>query len=303
MLTAGLVVVVALAVARFYPLAVLVSAVLLPVMFFFYMYATNVYESKPGLALTLTIGWGAVVGIVLGLFSRHIALDPQSFGFAHLADADVFKRVFILPIAAFIATIVAIVVLYLAPHYDELLDGIAFGATTAVTIAAAQTVVEAATLLHDGFRAAGAFSAWLMRLIEVALLVPISWAGGAALMAGALWLGGRVPVRDQRRVTVLANRYVASIAGILLFVAPEFVLQGLRRGAAFAALIGVALVALVLTRTIIHSGLLEEAELLEEPGGAITCANCDRITPRDLFCGRCGVALRALPKSRMETVA
>jgi hypothetical protein len=292
-----------LAILELYPLALLVSAVLLPVLFVFYLYAANVYESKPGLALGVTVGWGVAVGVVLGLFARHIGISFDSHGFDNLGEADVIKRVFILPIAAFVATVIAIVVLYVAPRYDEVLDGIAFGATTAVAIAAAQTVVQAATLLRDGFKADGALSAWLIRLSEVALLTPITWIGGAAVMAAALWMGGRVPLRDRARVGIVANPFVAAVLGVVMFVLPGFVLQGMNRNLAFAVLIAIALGSLVLVRAVVHIGLLEEGELLQDEANEITCANCHRSTPSGLFCGRCGIALRALPKARAEADA
>jgi hypothetical protein len=287
-----------LAVLQLYPLALLVAAVLLPVLFVVYLYAANVYESKPGLALALTIGWGIVVGVVLGLVARNIGDTFNGRGFDHLGDSDAITRVFILPIAAFAATVVAIIVLYIAPRYDEVLDGIAFGATTAVAIAAAQSVVQAATLLHDGFKAEGALSAWLIRLTEVALLIPITWIGGAAVMAASLWLGGRVPLRERAQVSLVANPFVAAVLGVVMFVLPELVIQGFNRNLAFVVLIAIALGSLVLVRAVVHVGLLEEAELLQVDANEVTCANCHRTTPLDLFCGRCGIAFRALPKAR-----
>ena len=225
-LTAGLVVVVALAVARFYPLAVLVSAVLLPVMFFFYMYATR---------LRVEAGARGHAHDRLGCdrrhrasgFSRATLLSTLSFGFAHLADADVFKRVFILPIAAFIATIVAIVVLYLAPHYDELLDGIAFGATTAYTMPPRKRSLRPPPFFTTNFSGRGLLG--VAHASDRGHVARTDFVGrGCTLMAGALWLGGRC-----RSVTSGGGQIGTSLrsAGILLFVAPEFVLQGLRRGA------------------------------------------------------------------------
>jgi len=298
-LALGLTAVCVLAIFRLYPLALLVAAVLLPVLLVSYMYAVNVYESKPGLALAVTIGWGVLVGIGLGFYARHIGIDFDGHGFRHLGDSDIIKRVFVLPVAAFIAATIAVVVLYVAPRYNEVLDGIAFGATVAVAIAAAQTVVQAATLLHDGFRAPGEFSSWLIRLTEIALLIPLSWIGGAGLMAAALWLRGRVPLRDQARVGVFANPFVIAVVGLVFFILPELVVQGFRRSVAFVILIGVAVVALFLLRVATHIALLEEADLVDADDNEITCANCHRTTPRDLFCGRCGIALRALPKARV----
>jgi hypothetical protein len=43
--------------------------------------------------------------------------------------------------------------------------------------------------------------------------------------------------------------------------------------------------------------LLEEADEAD-PEADVTCANCGRRTPVHSFCGRCGIALRALPKQR-----
>lgn len=297
-LALGLVLVAALGVARLYPLALLVAAVLLPVLFVTYMYAANIYESKPGLALSATIGWGALVGLVLGLIAKHHGIDFNGQGFSRLGDSTVVTTVFVLPIVGFVASVVAVLVLYRAPRYNEVLDGAAFGATVAVAITSVETIVAATSLLHDGFRAAGSLTSWLVELGEIALLVPVIWAAGAGLFAIALWLGTSVPLRERARTGVFAKPIVATVLGFVFFVAPGVVIQGFRRNTAFFVLIGVALVALVVLRGAIHVGLLEEAEQVGDISDEIECANCHRTTPLDLFCGRCGIALRALPKRR-----
>ena len=69
------------------------------------------------------------------------------------------------------------------------------------------------------------------------------------------------------------------------------------RNAALATLVVLALLGLVVLRLMIQRGLRDEAGE-RATGPEMECANCHHVTPRNTFCGNCGIALDALPKSR-----
>jgi hypothetical protein len=73
-------------------------------------------------------------------------------------------------------------------------------------------------------------------------------------------------------------------------------------GAWLAVLVVLDAVALLLLRSALHVGLLEEAGE-QAIGPEIRCANCGAMTASHTFCGNCGIALRALPSARTSPEA
>ncbi len=71
-LVLGLATIVGLALGGLYPIALTVAAALTPLLVFLYLVAVDVYEDEPPLVLGLTMVWGAVVGLVLGLLLQNV---------------------------------------------------------------------------------------------------------------------------------------------------------------------------------------------------------------------------------------
>ncbi len=126
----------------------------------------------------------------------------------------------------------------------------------------------------------GRHMTWLLRLLQLAVAVPLLWAGVGGAVAGAFWLRyrglsahGRHPLMGRPFLAfVVAGGFVvaAAIAQILL-VLWVAVLTSLALG----------VVALVWLRQLIHVGLRSEAAEIAE-GAVMTCANCGegrRATP------------------------
>ena len=65
-------VVVVLAAAGFLPVALLASALLVPLLLTVYLYSTDVYEDEPVRVILVTLAWGAVTGALFGLLLREL---------------------------------------------------------------------------------------------------------------------------------------------------------------------------------------------------------------------------------------
>lgn len=295
-LVLGLATIVGLALGGLYPIALTVAAALTPLLVFLYLVAVDVYEDEPPLVLGLTMAWGAVVGLVLGLLLQNVdaPLSPPSFDL--LGDGDVILRVVVFPLAGEALALAALLVLLRYPRFNDVLDGTTFGAATAVTLIGVQTIVQAWPLVSAGLRPAGEAGPWIVRLIEIGILIPVIWAGAIGATAGALWLRYRAPVRDRSALGPLGSPLLALLASSALLVAAPAGLQVLDRTPGLIWVAALAAAALILLRRAIHLGLLEEADETGI-GPDIQCANCHRPTPRHTFCGQCGIALRALPKA------
>ena len=80
-LALGLSTIVGLALGGLFPVALTVAAALMPLLVLLYLYAVDVYEDESLLVVGLTMGWGAIAGVVLGLMLQNIGtpLGPPGF--------------------------------------------------------------------------------------------------------------------------------------------------------------------------------------------------------------------------------
>jgi hypothetical protein len=294
-LALGLATIVGLALGGLFPVALTVAAALMPLLVLLYLYAVDVYEDESLLVVGLTMGWGAAAGVVLGLLLQDIGTPLGPPGFDLLTEGDSLVRVVVFPLAGLLLVLVPLLVLLRYPRFNDVLDGTTFGAATAVTLIGAQTLVQAWPLVSGGLRPGGESVPWIVRLVEIGILIPLIWAGAVGAAAGALWLRFRAPVRDRHHLGPLGSPPLALLVAALFLVAAPAGLLVLERTPGLIWVAVLAAAAVVLLRRAIHLGLLEEADEIEI-GPDVVCANCRRPTPRHTFCGQCGIALRALPK-------
>ena len=296
-LALGVATIVGLALAGLFPVALAVAAALIPLLVLLYLYAVDVYEDESLLVVGLTMGWGAIVGVGLGLILQNLDSPLGQPGFDLLGESDSLLRVVVVPLVGLVLAIVVLLVLLRYPRFNDVLDGTTFGAATAVTLIGAQTLVQAWPLVSGGLRPGGDAGPWIVRLVEIGILIPIIWAGVVGAAAAALWLRYRAPVRDRDELGPLGSPLVALVVAAVFVVAAPAGLLVLERTSGLIWVAVLSAVALILLRRVIHLGLLEEADEIDI-GPEVVCANCNRPTPRHTFCGQCGIAPRALPKER-----
>ena len=294
-LASGVGLIVLLGLVGVFSVALLAAALLVPLLMLLYLYNVNVYEDEPFLVVGLTLLCGAVGGVILGLVAGHVALPVQQHGWDQLGTSSVLVRVAVLPLAAVLLALLGPLVLLRHPRFNDVLDGVTFGAASAVALQSALLLVAAWPVTGLGLRPQQDATAWTLRLIELGVFVPLIAAGGVGWAAAALWARWRAPIGDRRALGPLGLPgpavLVAAVLAVAAAVAQE-VFGPLGRLVALAVLAGVGL---LLMRRAIHLGLMEEANDAE-PGDVVACSNCGRPTPVHSFCSACGVAQRALPK-------
>ncbi|MFN2545223.1 MAG: hypothetical protein ABR600_11745 [Actinomycetota bacterium] len=292
----GLGVVLVLALLRLYPLAVVTSAVLVPLLTALYVYDVDVYEDEPIRVIAFTMLWGAATGILVGILAR--VLSPSIDALAGVTGSILWVRGILVPALAVVAMLVGPLVLLPYRKFNDVLDGATFGACCAVSFAGALLLTQAFDFFGGGFRPQGAITPWLVRLLELAVEVPVLYAALIGATAGAFWLRYRAPARDRTALGPLGVPAVAVVVAAALVVVTAIGQLYLANWAALVVYGIVAIGALIWLRQVIHIGLLQEAS--EIPiGPEIVCANCGATTARHSFCSNCGISLLALPK-RME---
>jgi hypothetical protein len=294
-LALGTAVVVILAVARLFPVALIAAALLLPLLVVLYLVEVNVYEDEPLWAMALTIGWGALAGIGFGLLALDVTPTSSSLivggGSRYLVGQGL-----VLPFCGLFILLVGPLILLRYHRFNSVLDGVTFGACAAAAFGGAEAITYGFHVLGAGLRPGGASVPWIWRLLSLGIAMPVLTMGAAAAACAALWLRHRAPARDAEALGLLGHPAVALPVAALLVMAGAVGETFLPAGAWLGWLAAFDLVMIVLLRRAIHVGLLEEA--IEIPiGPEFTCPNCGAQTARHTFCANCGISLQALPKS------
>jgi hypothetical protein len=300
-LAAGAGVVAGLAAARLFGVALIAAALLVPLLVVIYLIDVDLYEEEPAWAVVFTIVWGAIAGAGFGLLALHVA--PSAIDVVvHGSSQYLVDQGLLLPFAGLLVLLIGPVTLLHYRRFNDVLDGVTFGAATAAAFSGAQAIAYGIHFLGSGVQPGGAVAPWIWRLLSLGLAVPLLMMGAAGAACAALWLRYRAPARDAEALGWVGHPVVALPLAALLVTGGTVGETFLGPGPWLAWLVAFDLVAIVLLRRAIHVGLLEEA--LEIPiGPELTCVNCGARTARHTFCGNCGISLQALPKTRPPTAA
>lgn len=298
LLIAGVILAVGVAVARFAPIALLLGAVLLPVLYLIYFYDVAVYEDEPVIVLAGTFVAGAVLGAALSLAFYRALIGQRALSLhAGPSAGYVTLTAVALPLLGQLLMLIGPLALYvIRPRFSDILDGLVFGVASALGFAAAQSVVYAWLIITGPLQRGGGAFDWTLPTLRVTLLTPLLYAGATGLICAALWLR-RDPHVRQRPKSFVTSLPFAIVAAAIGQVAPSLLtdlISGQVRSFIWYLLAAMAM--LMLARIGLHLGLLEKGAEADGNADLIRCPTCQRLTPDLAFCAECGMALRARPK-------
>jgi hypothetical protein len=296
----GVLGVIALVASGYLPMALLASALLVPLLLAVYLYATDVYEDEPIRVIVMTLAWGALAGALYGLVLRE--LYPARIGPPADESLGTVIRVVLLPTVAMVLILVGPLALLRYRKFNDVLDGATFGAVSGAMFVGAQVIAQSIDLLTAGAQPGGDTWSWVLRILEHAIAIPLIAAGAAAGACGAFWLRYRAPVRDRAHLGLLGRPAWATFVACSYMVATSAALVLLRDLPRLLALAGLTIAALVWLRQLIHLGLRQEA-VEAATSEAQECQDCRQSSPAGSFCVWCGVSLRALPKRAAGSTA
>lgn len=293
-LFAGSTAVVILAALHLFAPATIAAVFLLPVLYLLYLYEVEVYESEPWLLITATMIAGAVLGYAFTSFTG------ESVGGLEISrdiGSSVLFAGILLPIVAQALMLVGPLFLYFfRSGLREPLDGITFGAASALGFTLAMMLAALWPLLGGPLVGSGSPLDWALRLLNAGILIMLVNASTTSVVTASIWLARY----DLRRVshgwetsvvgTVVVAVGAQAILGILSVIVPDLVLQ-----VAIRAIAAVAL--LIYVRLVIHQSLLVEGAA-HEIGPDAPCPECHRLVPTMAFCPACGVARAAAKQTR-----
>lgn len=276
---------------------VAVAAAAVPLLYGVYLYEVEVYEDQPIYAVGITAGVGLVLGaawaVLAGRFITQTSLlnaTPQGAPTGRILVVAI-----VFPLVVQLLMFVGPLVLRFTSSYDEVLDGFAFGAASALGFLFAANLINLLPDLQSGPTSSAGDVASAFRSLTHGMLVPLIDAGTTGLVAAALWLGRsrtrRLP-RFAWTTSLVAAVAIAVVVRVGLGVADVFVISA---ASSILIYVGVAFALLLWIRFALHNMLLAEAADLEDKDEAL-CVNCGHVVSRMAFCPRCGVATRATSK-------
>lgn len=288
-LIAGAAAVLLLASLHLFAPATVAATFVLPVLYLLYLYEVEVYEDEPWLLIAATMITGALLGYLFAVnagdaVSRLYLTGDRENAFVLAGIA--------IPIAAQVLMLVGPLFLYLIrPRYREPLDGLTFGASSALGFTLMSSLVAFWPLIGGPLVGTGAPLDWSLRLLRAGILVSLVNASSTGLVTAAVWLQRY----DRRRAglpwttSILATAIVAVGAQVVIGML-GFALSDLVGSTAILLIATLAL--LLYVRLVIHQALLVEGAE-HEIGSDSPCPECHRLVPTMAFCPACGAARAA----------
>ena len=297
-LLAGITVIFLIGLGRIVPVATVAAALFVPLLYLAYFYDVELYESEPLAVLGATFAVGALLGLGLSLSFAPILQRYLRPLFGPRPEYVLLHGI-AYPILAQALMLVGPLLLYFwRRRFDEVLDGLAFGAASGLGFAAAQSIVLAWLLITGPIQQAGPASSWAIPTIRDSLFVPLLDAGTTGLICAALWAHrhGLRPAAGAARLGWLGALPVVIALALLLQVAPALATDLARGLIESLVWYGLALLgALLLARHVLHVALLARARELGH-GGVVRCPHCGHEVPDVPFCPHCGLAMRSIAK-------
>jgi len=291
-LVAGGAAVVVLAALHLFAPATVAAVFVIPLLYLIYLYEVEVYESEPWLVIGATMVAGAILGSAFTALVGNALIHSNLTG--DRDTAFVLSGLTIPVVAQALMLAGPLFLFLLRARFREPLDGLSFGAASALGFTLASSLTAFWPLIDGPLVSSGAPLDWAVRLTRAGLLVSLVNASTTALVAAALWLHRYDRRRANRewQSSILAALLVAFGVQISLGII-GFAVQDLVLGFAILGLATLAL--LVYVRLVIHQALLVEG-VEHEIGPDAPCPECHRVVPSMAFCPACGAARSAASK-------
>lgn len=324
-ITLGIALVAALLAACFgaVPLAVLLAAFSIPVVYIMYLYDVNLWDDNPVqvtlMAFLLTFALG--IGFTIFWFAGIGTASPSG---SSASGGEVSSSVNVtgLLVAALLVPVVGEIIRQLGPvflasreRFDDLLDGASFGVISGVAFATADTLVRHWELLSGGFTREIDPGLWMSLIFLEGFVKPLV-VGTASGIACAEFSGlgrgydGFTP-RYFRGVAEAIFANILYFGGIHLFSNFQNATLSVVVSIVWGLLILGVLV--IRMRRILHVALLEaalEAAQTEEAGAPVPqaeqefCSQCEMpMILGSVFCSACGASARARARDGKQAPA
>ncbi len=295
------------------PIAVLIAAFAIPLVYIVYLYDVNLWEDEPvavvglGFVLTLLLG-GLFTWLWTGWIPIQVPLPDSSGDLVTGPNWGAFLIFALLvPIVGEAIRQIGPVLLASRPAFDDLMDGVTFGVISGVAYAAADTLVRHWALITGGLVTPEP-GQWATLVLLEGFVKPLLM--GTATGLAAAEFSGLGKGHDG-----FTPRYYAGLGlavGVNILYATGVYLLGFVGNSSLAVALqliwGIILLGLLILRlrSVLHIGLTEAALEAAANAGDYNqgssgeqefCAHCELpVMVGSAFCSACGASTRARPR-------
>lgn len=295
------------------PIAVLIAAFAIPLVYIVYLYDVNMWEDEPIAVVGLGFGLTFVLGLLFtwlwtGWLPLQATLPDPSGGLISGPNWGAFLIFALLvPIVGEAIRQVGPVLLASRPAFDDLMDGVTFGVISGVAYAAADTLVRHWALITGGLVTPDP-GQWASLVLLEGFVKPLIM-GTASGLAAAEFSG------LGKGYDGFTPRYYSGLGlavGANILFALGVYLLGFVGNSSLAVVLqliwGIVLLGLLILRlrSVLHIGLTEAALEAAATSGSYTeggsgeqefCAHCELpVMTGAAFCSACGASTRARPR-------
>ena len=309
-LAVGVVVPIAAAALGWVSFALVAAALAVPAVFTIYLYDVNEWDDEPVPVVLACLVASGLLGVAAMWGLRRLLLDAgDTAGFGGGTDVrSVVTLGVVAPIVALALGLVGPLWLASRPRFDDMIDGLTFGAVSGAAYAAGETLMAHREVFVG--TAHGDAEVWVSIVANAAIVKPVVYGAAMAIAAASFSGIGAGYEGFSRRfakgLTIAAVGMVAYACGVAVLAELLDGAAGAAVGLAWGLVVAAALV--VILRTQLHLGVLEAA--LEAIGGrpsrhevkpGARCGECELpLAPLALFCSACGASVRATSKPRQR---
>ncbi|HLT60930.1 MAG TPA: zinc ribbon domain-containing protein [Microlunatus sp.] len=296
------------------PIAVLVAAFAMPLIYIVYIYDVNLWDDAPVPVTAMTFGLTGVLAIVFtiiwtGISGPQLITGDLSGVISGPTLGGFLLAALLVPVIGEAIRQIGPLVLASRPKFDDLMDGLTFGVISGVAYATFDTLVRHWSLLTGGIQEADP-GVWVSLIFLEGFVKPLIM-GTATGIACAEFsgLGRGYDGFTPRYFRGLAEAVVANIA----YAAGSYFfsfLGNLALNITLNVIWGVLILAILIlrVRNVLHVGLMEAAlERTAREGGIGEhgeldfCARCEMpLMEHAAFCNACGTAVRVQPKAHHD---
>lgn len=278
---------------------VTVAALGAPLLFWLYIWQSDLLRDLPRPALAIASGLGAALGVIWvlltgGLVARTYGI-PMAAGFVLQQLIGVGLAISIGGALMMVLPAVAVRLLSGTPNRESL-DGFVFGALGALSFTGAATATRLAPQFIAGLIDNIPTTRLIVEAARYGIAIPLTATAAGGLIGMMLWF--RPGIRADAHPRRVRAALIIFTAGVIALYTAVWVVDAARLPKLPQLLLHLALMVLALlaTRTAMQLALLHE-EPDPGTGQPVLCEDCDRVVPDMPFCPSCGIAARASSRS------
>lgn len=287
------------------PIAVLLAAFAIPIVYIVYVYDVNLWDDAPVpvTAMSFVLTGALAIGFTLLWTNLRAGNSALRFGVESSSSFNVTDFLIVclmVPVIGELLRQIGPLILASRPQFDDLMDGLTFGIISGVAYACFDTIIKHWDLITGGFQGSESAATWAALIFLEGFIKPLLM-GTATGIACAEFsgLGDGYDGFSGRYLRGLGEAILVNIAyqvGVYLFsMLPYGSLSVLLSVIWGAILLGIMILRI---RNVLHTGLMEaamehHAREVETDDIIEYCPQCEMpVLEHGSFCNACGTALR-----------